>query len=228
MTQFSTYTALITSCVQRLRQVQGTQTQLYSEPVIGTLIQEGYEILRKEAWWPWLMKRLTGTLDGTTGKVTGTPWSTGGLNDFDDIRAIWLSSYQQRLPVVDESINAEQMLGTQFARFVEPLSYHADPTGVSLFRVLPVVTTGSVYVWARCDPTSLFTNPAIVVPMNKYLLHNYTMWRYWTDDGSNPAAAAAALQAYEKIKTQELMKVNSTPVWLDPGYGQTNDAWQER
>lgn len=228
MTQFATYTALITACVQRLRQVQGTQTQLYAEPVIGSLIQEGYEILRKEAWWPWLMKRMQASLDGVTGTIIGNAWVIGGLNDFDDIRAVWLSSYQQRLPVVDESINPEQMLGTQFARFIEPLSYHADPTGQYLFRVLPMTTTGTVYVWARCDPANLFTTPSVVVPMNKYLLHNYVMFRYWTDDGSNPAAAAAALQAYEKIKTQELMKVNSTPIWLDPGYGQTNDAWQER
>jgi hypothetical protein len=228
MTQFSTYTALITAAMLRLRQVSGTQTQLYSEPVVGSYIQEGYEILRKETWWPWLMKRVNGTLDGTTGKVTGTPWATAGLTDFDDIRAVWLSSYQQRMAMVGEDINPDTLTSQQFARYVEPLSIHDDPTSNYLFRLLPVTTVGTVYVWARCDPVSLFTTPSVVVPMNKYLLHNYAMWRYMTDDGSNPGAAGAALQAYEKLKDQELQKVNDQPIWLDPGYGQTNDVWQER
>jgi len=64
--------------------------------------------------------------------------------------------------------------------------------------------------------------------MNKYLLQNYAMWRYMTDDAANPGAASAALQMFERLKEQELMKINSEPVWLNPGYGQTVDAWQER
>src|SRR5438874_1503978 len=116
MTQFSTYTTLIADAVMRLRQVQGTQTQLYSETVIGSYIQEGYSILRAETWWPWLMKRLSGTLDGTTGKVTGTPWTTAGLNDFEDIRAIWLEGYQQRMGVVGEDVNPSTLTGQQYAR----------------------------------------------------------------------------------------------------------------
>lgn len=228
MSQFASYTALITTCLMRLRQVQGTQTQLYSESVIGSYIQEGYEILRKETWWPWLMKRLEGTLDGSTGKTIGSPWATDGLTDFEDIRAIWLQDYQQRMAMVGEDINPETMTGQQYARYIEPCSIWDDPAQIYLFKVLPVTTTGTVYVWARCDPVNLFTTPAIVVPMNKYLLQNYTMWRYMTDDGSNPGAASAALQAYEKLKDQELQKVNDQPIWLNPGYGQWNDVWQER
>lgn len=228
MTQFANLTNLVTETTRRLRQVPGMQTQLYAETVITSYIQESYEILRKEAWWPWLMRRLAGTLDGTTGIVTGTPWSTSGLTDFDDIRAIYLDSYQQRLPVVDESVNPETMLGTNFTRYIEPLSVHSDSTGTKLFRIIPVTTTGTVRVWARCDPVGIFTDASILVPMNKYMLINYVMWRYMTDDAANPGAASAALQAYEKVKDQELMKINSQPIWLDPGYGQVNDQWQER
>lgn len=228
MTQFSNYTTLISDTVRRLRQVPGSSTQLYSEVVIGSYIQESYEMLRKETWWPWLMKRLQGTLDGTTGKVTGTPWATGGLTDFDDIRAVWLESYQQRIPMVDESFNPVNYTSMQYARYIEPLSVHDDPTSNYLFRLYPATTTGTVYVWARVDPTGIFTNPAIVVPMSKYLLQNYAMWRYMTDDAANPGAASAALQAYERLKDQELSKVNDQPIWLNPGWGQTNDQWQER
>lgn len=228
MTQFANYTSLISTAVMRLRQVQGTQTQLYSETVIGSYIQEGYEILRKETWWPWLMRRASGTLDGTTGKVTGTPWTTIGLADFEDIRAVWLDSYQQRMSMVGEDVNPSTLTGQQYARYVEPLSVFDDPTSNYLFRVLPVLTTGTVYVWARCDPVGLFSTPTVVVPMNRFLLQNYAMWRYMTDDGSNPGASSAALQAYEKLKDQELQKVNDQPIWLNPGYGQTNDVWQER
>lgn len=228
MSQFESYTSLINNCVLRLRQVQGQAVQLYSQPVIAQLIQEGYEILRKETWWPWLMKRIDGSLDGSSGKTIGSPWSGDGLTDFEDIRAVWLGSYQQRLSMVDESVNPDTFSGQQWARYIEPLSIHDDPTGIYLFRVLPMDTTGTVYVWARVDPVGLFTNPSVLVPMNKYLLHNYALWRYWTDDGSNPAGAAAALQAYEKLKDQELQKVNDQPIWLNPGYSQANDVWQER
>lgn len=228
MSQFSNYSTLISDTTRRLRQVPGLQTQLYSETVIGSYIQEAYEVLRHETWWPWLMKRLTGTLDGTTGRVTGTPWTTGGLTDFDDIRAIYLDSYQQRMPMLSEDVNPATLTGGQYARYVEPLSVHDDPTGVYLFKVWPVLTTGTVYVWARCDPVNIFSSPTIVVPMNKYLLMNYAMWRYMTDDAANPGAASAAIQAYEKLKEQELAKVNDQPIWLNPGWGQTNDVWQER
>jgi hypothetical protein len=228
MTQYANYTNLIAESVRRLRQVPGMQTQLYAETVIGSYIQESYEILRKEAWWPWLMKRLSGTLDGVTGKVTGTPWTAGGLTDFDDIRAVYLGSYQQRLPMIGEDVNPQTAISGQYARYVEPLSVHDDPTATALFRVYPLTVTGTVYVWARVDPVGIFTDPSVVVPMNKFMLLNYVAWRYLTDDAANPGAASAALQAYEKVKDQEMMKVNDQPIWLDPGYGQTNDVWQER
>src|SRR6478735_3181726 len=173
MPQFSTYTNLITDTVRRVRQVPGQNTQLYSETVLGSYIQEAYEILRKEAWWPWLMKRVSGTLDGTTGSVTGTPWSTAGITEFEDIRGVYLSSYQQRMPLIGEDVNPETLTSQQYARYVEPLSIHDDPTSTKLFRILPITTTGTVYVWARCDPIGVFTTPSVLVPMNKYLLQNY-------------------------------------------------------
>lgn len=228
MTQFSSYATLITDAVRRVRQVPGVGTQLYSETVLGSYIQEAYEVLRKETWWPWLMRRTQGTLNGSTGVVIGTPWSTVGLSDFDDIRAIYLGSYQHRLPMVSEDFNPLTLNGLQYARYVEPLSIHDDPTGSILFRLYPANVTGEVYVWARCDPVGLFTNPAVLVPMNRFMLLNYAMWRYMTDDAANPGAAGAALQMYEKIKEQELMKVNSHPIYLNPSIGQVNDAWQER
>jgi hypothetical protein len=228
MTQFDTYTNLISAATRRLRQVPGLQTQLYSETVIGSYIQEAYEILRNETWWPWMMKRVSGTLDGTTGKVAGTPWATAGLTDFDDIRAIYLDSYQNRLPMISEDVNPITVVGGQYARYVEPLSVHDDPISNFLFRIYPVTTVGTVYLWARVDPTGIFSTPTIVVPMNKYLLLNYCMWRYMTDDAANPGAAAAAIQAYEKLKDQEMSKINDQPIWLNPGWGQTNDQWQER
>lgn len=227
MSQFTSYTNLITETIRRVRQVPGAQTQLYSETVLGSYIQEAYEVLRHETWWPWLLKRLSGTLDGTTGQVTGTPWATGGLTDFDDVRAIYLGSYQSRLPMISEDVNPTTVTTGQYARYVEPLSVHDDPTATKLFRVYPLTTTGIVYLWGRCDPVGLFTTPSVVVPMNKYLLMNYAMWRYMTDDAANPGAASAALQMYEKLKDQEMSKVNDQPIWLNPGYGQTSDAWQE-
>lgn len=228
MTQFDTYTNLITAATRRLRQVPGYQTTLYSETVIGSYIQEAYEILRNETWWPWMMRRLSGTLDGTTGQVGIGTWATGNLLDFDDIRAVYLDSYQNRMPMISEDVNPTTLTSMQYARYVEPLSVHDTSYAAYLFRVYPLTTTGTVYVWARCDPVGIFTTPSVVVPMNKYLLLNYCMWRYMTDDAANPGAAAAAIQAYEKLKEQELAKVNDQPIWLNPGWGQTNDAWQER
>lgn len=226
-TNFISYSNLIIEAVRRVRQVPGAATQLYSEQVLGSYIQEAYTILRQEAWWPWLMKRLQGTLDGTTGVDSLNPWSVGGLTDFTDIRAVWLGPYQQRLPMLGEDINPATVVGNQFARYVEPLSLHDDPTGLKLFKIIPVTTVGQVYVWARVDPTSLFTDPAVLIPMNKFLLLNYTAFRYFSDDAANPAAATSALQAYEKIKEQELSKINEQPFWLDPGTGQATDQWWE-
>ena len=224
---YLTYTALITECISRLRQVGGTSTQLYSEGVIGSYIQEAYDILREEAWWPWLMKRVTGTLDGTTGKVnSATLFSTAGITDYDDIRAIYYETSQTRLPKMGEDINPSGTFGNTM-RYVEPLSVHDDPTSQYLFRIWPLNTTGTVAIWARVSPTGIFTNPAVVVPMDRWLIVNYVAWRYLTDDAANPGGAAAALQVFERLKTQAMSRINDEPIWYAPGVVDTNNGWQE-
>ena len=230
MRQFVSHTTLIADTIRRLRQVPGTQTQLYSETVIDSYLREAFYVLKTEAWWPWLMTRLSGTLDGTTGKVVGspTPWTLGGVRDFDDIRAVYLNNWQNRITKIGEDFNPAGTSYGTMATFVEPLAHQADPTGAWMFNIWPKTTTGTVYIWARSETSSLFIVPSEIVPMNRFMLMNYAMWRYMTDDAANPGAAAAALQAYEKIKEQELEKVNSLPILLDSGNWNVSDQWQER
>jgi hypothetical protein len=138
-----------------------------------------------------------------------------------------MGNYQDRLPMLGEDVNTAALSHAALARYVEPTSIHNDPTQDKIIK-LHGVSGSVIHVWARCDPTGVFTTPSVVVPMNQWLLINYVMWRYMTDDAANPGAAAAALQAYDKLREQEISRVNNMPVWFNSGDPYANSEWQER
>lgn len=221
---YKSTTELVQETLRRLRQVPGYQTQLYSEDIITTFLLEAYSILREEAWWPWLMRRVDTTLD-----ATGKPaidLTTMGLRSWGDIRAVYYKNYNQPLPMIGIDLNPTNISTGMIARYVEPLSMVDDPNQQYLFKVRGGSLGDAVGIWGRYDPD--LSNVATKIPMNPVLLANYAAWRYLSDDAANPAAAALALQVYEKVKAQELERINHQPIWLNPTTVYTHDEWMER
>lgn len=222
---FKSFTTLLAETVQRTRQVGGAGTQLYAEPVLSQYLQEAFDIVRAEDYWPQMMAWKSGTLDGSTGQVASGALSP--ISDFNDILGIYYESYQERLPTLPLSVNPYSIVGS-VARYVEPLAIADEPTPDKLFKVWPLTLTGTVRVHARVIPTGAFTNPAVIIPFDHIYLENYAAWRWFSDDAANPAAANAALQVMEERKKQLIEMRNSQPSWLDPQQTITGTGWWER
>jgi hypothetical protein len=209
------YTDLIQRTIQRVRQVPGAGAQLYSEDELGNLIKEVYYRVRSKQYWEHLMKWVECQLDGVAGRVV-TPFTTVGyaVQGGDDVQAVYMNTSQRPLPQLG-SLNPRNMLGT-VPKYMKKLSISDDPFRERLFEIYPktAVTTATtpLMVYARFDPTNLFTNPSIIVPFDSSVLINGAAAEYLSFDG---AQARGPLAAYNE-RLQELEKAqNSAPIILD-------------
>lgn len=214
---FLSLTDLRNRVIRRLRQVQGANTQLYSEEVIDDMIVEAYEMCRASRWWDHLMVWETRQLDGITGVVTAP--INGCRERFRDIRMVLTGNNNIPLPIVSQGLNPYKLNGSQ-ARFIEPLSVSQDTAGTLLFRVWPLtaVTTAAlpVRIWCREDPVNIFTDPAVIVPFDSICLINRAAALYAADDGANPAQLAMLNDAFSSRLEQLKQQHDTAPIILDP------------
>lgn len=214
---FLSLTDLRTRVIRRLRQVQGANSQLYSEEVIDDMITEAYEMCRAARWWDHLMVWEARQLDGTTGRVTVT--INGCRERFRDIRMVLTGNNNIPLPIVAQGLNPYKLNGSQ-ARFIEPLSVSVDAAGTYLFRVWPLtaVTTTDlpVRIWCRQDPANIFTDPAVIIPFDSICLINRAAALYAADDGANPAQLAMLNDAFTSRLDQLKQQHDTAPIILDP------------
>jgi hypothetical protein len=218
-------TALIEETIKRLRSVQGAGTQLYSESIIASQIQDVYTVVRDERWWDELTAWTQKTLDGTTGRVT-VPFT--GLQGFKDIASVYVNTNSQPMPRLHTDVNPYRLSGTH-PRYLEPLSLAQDPTGTFGFRVWPLASTGTITVRHRADPANVFTDPAVVVPFDDVALINGAAAKYAAGDGANPAFVADFENTFNTRMEQLSRMLASAPIDLDPRMSFPNGVtrWEE-
>lgn len=214
---FLSLTDLRNRVIRRLRQVQGANTQLYSEEVIDDMIVEAYEMCRSARWWDHLMVWESRDLDGTTGKIT-VP-IVGCRERFRDIRMVLFGNNSTPLPIIAQGINPYKLNGSQ-PRFIEALAVGQDSAGTSLFRVWPLtsVTTDTtpLRIWCRQDPANIFSDPTVIVPFDSICLINRAAALYAADDGANPAQLEMLNSAFSDRFTQLKQQHDTAPIILDP------------
>ena len=186
----ATFADLITRATRRLSMVPGLGTQIYAEDVIADIIQQRFNMLYKQAWWPQFMSWQTWTLDGTTGRVTDTITSLlKGDEPFEDIRAIWPTSSDTDVPLprLPGDVVPTTLTGT------EP--YYYEPDNTKIFRILPTTATGTLELHVRTRPDD-FTDDS-TVDFNAEVLVFGACWDYVLDDGTNPEQAENFRMLYE-------------------------------
>ncbi len=221
---YMSLTNLVQRCLVRLRQVPGITTQAYSEAHIAHLIEECYEQCRMLRWWDHLMLWWTKDLNGTNGQVT-VPFNPPLRERMLDVHMIYAGDSNVPLPLADARSNPFRYSGS-IPRVVSPLSAVVDPTGSLLFRVYPLTATGKLHVRYRNEPSTLFTDPAAVIPFDATALINGACMKYAIGDGTNPGAVAEFDRAYNERIMQLQKQHDSTPIVLDPRMRHQSE-WQE-
>lgn len=213
----ATLSELVQKVITRISQVPGTGVQLYAEDRIADMIQQAFDFIFDDYFWPQFYFEQTYTLDGTTGVITGD--ISSGIKRYEDIQYIFFESDTYPLKELPRNYNPSLITGTR-GRFFKPNS-----TAAKRFTVLPAASAGTVRVIGRTKPANFtdddavdFDNTAIILAATK---------DYLEDDGANPGAIEKFEQMFESRLAQLKTNQDSHPRALDPRVEFNNDEWRE-
>jgi hypothetical protein len=170
---------IVTKVLQRLALVEGLDAQIYAEPRIQLAVQHKFDMIFREYWLPeYTTHQDQYMLDGISGQITGD--LTGKIADWRDIHSIFYEGSYKPLPLApphtrDVDINYPS---------IRP--YAVNPS--KWFKVLPVTTTGKVWITYRTKPDD-FEEDSDEIHMDTQLLLLGTCWDVLEDDGTNPGAS---------------------------------------
>jgi len=193
-----TFHELVNRVLVELRQEPGISVQQYSEDVIAAILQRQFNIFFDHYWWPrYTTNREPFTLTGHDGRVTAD--LRGKITGFDDIRYIWYENEPQPLSAAPAWMNANTYR-----------KYYQTVPDDSIFQVIPITTTGTVYVTYRTHPHQL--QPNDVVHIDADLLVCATCFNYLADDEDAPNAVKKFQDATAKREAQLREAMNKGPI----------------
>ena len=174
-----TFGSIVTKVLQRLALVEGLDAQIYAEPRIQLAVQHKFDLLFREYWLPeYTVYQEEHTLDGTTGHVVDS--FNNPLADWRDLHSVFHENASTPMP--------RAPMNTRDRDIQYPSLRPASMLGVKWFKVVPVTTTGKVYVTYRLKPAD-FEQDDDVIYMDTQLLLLGTCWDVLEDDGTNPGAS---------------------------------------
>jgi hypothetical protein len=174
-----TFGEIVTKVLQRLALVEGLDAQIYAEPRIQLAVQHKFDMIFREYWIPeYTVYQEEHVLDGVSGQIVST--LENKLKDWRDLHSVFWEGSHKPLPMAPMNVrNAD-------------ISYPSlRPNGVNAqkwFKVLPVTTTGKIWVTYRQKPDD-FEEDSDVIYMDTQLLLLGTCWDVLEDDGTNPGAS---------------------------------------
>lgn len=214
---YKTMQALIIDVERAIYQSAGSAVQLYSQDILMQQVQDAFDHIFIMEWWPQFRIRELRTLDGTTGAPT-VPLTY--ITQYDDIKAIFVQNDPRALPVLtmNSSVLAPNFNIGDRARYMEG-------NVATVFKLWPETATGQVSVVGRARPAAFAIDQT--VPFDSTLLKHYAAWAYFTDDDSNPTAAAKHQGLFEtRLETIRIDSRNGN-VELDPETRRIPNRWDE-
>jgi hypothetical protein len=214
--RYETGQQLVNDAEQLLYQAAGTAVQMYSQNILLRKLQQAFDFLFLEQWWPQFVVREQLTL--AAGIPTAAPTD---ILHYEDIRYVYPEGSRTPLPKLPLGINTllPQLQTGGHPRYIE---YNAS----TLFRCWPADASGDVLVVGRRRPAKYLITD--VFEMDSELLTTYAVWSYFTDDASNPEAAAKSKALFDsRYKTLRDNSFNE-PIVLDGGVGMFPLTWTER
>jgi hypothetical protein len=198
-----------------LAQHAGPSVQKYAGERISKFIQQAFDVLFTEDWWPQFNWWQVQALNGTTGFAT----NDSEFASFMDLKAIYPENENRRLSRLPFPFNPFLMQNTT-AVFVDPQA------GPKLFRIWPLNAVGNIYVQGRKKPAKFSLDEEI--DFDEVCLQSLAAWKYAVDDGNNPMQAEKLQAIYDqrlkKIKGEILGNI---PIDFDPRFAAVPTQWTE-
>lgn len=196
---------LITDIQKGLYQAAGVGVQIYSQDILISKITDAFIVFASdpEVRWERFAQSNTYTLNGTTGR-TVVPVATL-FPYYDFIERVYVADSENQLVKAPTTGNYLHTTGNK------PLQIIQDATDV--MRVIPITATGDITIIGHTYPTSFAL--ADVVPFDYLALKHYVIWKYMTEDGSNPGAAELSRQEFENRYSQLKKMQMNAPIALN-------------
>ena len=214
----STFRQIIEKVLTELSMVAGAAAQVYAEPQIGQKVQQVYNRLYREFWWPDLMSWQTWTLDGTTGMVTSDVSSV--LKYSYDLQLMFIGGTDQKIPRLPPDINPNLLTGTV------PDYFEIVNDATKVFRVLPITSTGTITARVRTKQDDF--QDSDTVNFDDDLLVYATVVDYAADDGSNSGQIAKYQNYFDDLMRQFRVLYNDDYVPLNAynGSARIPERWR--
>lgn len=213
---------LITEIEQELHQVAGPATQVYSQDMLISRINDAFISFfeDKEVLWKRFLHDATYTLDGASGCATV---QVDGDFEYNHIFRVYPSNSDRPLGKWNLGRNPSLITGSQ------PIFVRPAPTAASVFQILPVTATGDVVVvgkwlaatgWPYSDLDS-------VVKFDYLAIKYYVAWQELSDEGSNPVATDDMLKKFQNRYKQLEAAQGQEPVPYSGGTSQYPTQWRD-
>lgn len=196
---------LVDAVLTRLSMEDGLDVQVYTEDRIVAALQHKFDTLFDEYWFPQFVTfQEEWQLDGTTGQIVGD--LSARIKKFADIQAVFNDYRPYPLPLAPSMIRLRDITNP---------CIQSVPDATKVFRVLPMDTSGSIYVSYRTAP-DVFENDDDLVDMDRQAMILGTCWDILVDDGTNPGAEDKFRMLYDtRVKQLQKLQFNfpqtSTP-----------------
>ena len=210
-----TFGDLVTKVLQRLALVEGLDAQIYAEPRIQLAIQHKFDLLFREYWIPeYMVYQEPHVLDGANGFITTD--LAGTIRDWRDLHSVFHENSHKPMPLAPMNVRHTDIS--------YPSICPAGMNSPKLFRVLPVVTTGTVYVTYRVKPED-FEEDSDEIYMDTQLLILGTCWDVLEGDGTNPGDSDKFKALFQDALSQYNRGQFNIPLDTIPSTRSTVNRW---
>jgi hypothetical protein len=175
---FDTIENITQNVLIELGLVNGTGTQIYTEPQITLGIRTAFNTIYTMRFWPHLTKTTSHNLDGVVGVITDA--SLVGVKSFEDIEWVRFEPYtlREQLP----RLNGREY-ETAWREMIDRIPYGDDHWDTKFFKVYPETFTLPIKVRARRHPGTLLTG---TIPFDEIALRHLAASSILASDGTNP------------------------------------------
>lgn len=175
---FDTVEQITQNVLIELGLVNGTGTQIYTEPQIVLAVTTAFNTLYTMRFWPHLTKTTSHALDGAAGVITDA--SLVGVKSFEDIEWVRFEPYTQREQLA--RLNGREY-DIAWRECFDRIPYDDEHWNTKVFKVYPETFALPIKVRARRYPANIVTG---IVPFDEIALRHLAASSILASDGTNP------------------------------------------
>lgn len=210
---FTTCQEIVQDVILEAGLVTGSSVQTYTEPTVIQAVNRMFQFLWNKQKWSHLWDWQTGTVDGSTGKLTT---ALTGVTDYTDIGAIRYNDRSERAVV--ESTNTEHLrvVGGD-ALYYTVLPWDDDDAETKFLKFWPIASTTELAIHCGHKPNR-FVGASEKVPFDRDIITLGTLWYSIAADGLNPSAAEVAQGMFDLAFTDYCAKNGAKEIGHGRGY----------